>query len=454
MKIILVILAMAMPLLAKVDLTTLPGRDSVQLTIYNSADLTLARESRDLTIRQGLNRLQFSWANTLIDPTSLEMQPLARQSDIDVMDLTFPPRVRELGLWNINSEVSGKTPFEISYFTSGVSWRAFYMGTLSEDEKKMILQGYVNVSNNSGEDYENAQVRMVVGDVNLIDRIAMLARRQYAYDNPVKMLGQTVTNTALGDEKLVGNNFSFDYAMPGMGMAGGRGGVMKKLKEVVKESLSEYQLYSIEGTETIRNGWSKRLPSFKPVEVPVKNLYKFDDGMYGYTVQRFISFKNDKEHKLGEVAIPEGMIKVYRNVDDEGHLSYAGGSNFKYVPVNEDVELALGSVEDVVVEPMLMDYKTANYRFDDKGNIKGWDEVRTFRFELKNTRDVPIKLEIKRNFDSSYWTISNEGDYGEYEKIDHDTVKYTIELGAESKKVFDYVLTSYNGSRIDEYIKK
>ena len=42
---------------AKVDLVTLPPRDAVQLTIYNSADLTLARESRALTLKEGANNV-------------------------------------------------------------------------------------------------------------------------------------------------------------------------------------------------------------------------------------------------------------------------------------------------------------------------------------------------------------------------------------------------------------
>jgi hypothetical protein len=119
----------------------------VQLTIYNSADLTLARESRALTLKQGLNKLQFSWANTLIDPTSLEMLPKAQADKIDILALTYPPRMRNMGLWNINSEVSGKVPVEITYLTSGLTWRAFYMGTLTPDEKTMRLQGYVRVTN-------------------------------------------------------------------------------------------------------------------------------------------------------------------------------------------------------------------------------------------------------------------------------------------------------------------
>ena len=51
-----------------VDLSTVPKRDSVQLTIYNSEDLTLVRETRTVTFKKGANPLQFSWANTLIDP--------------------------------------------------------------------------------------------------------------------------------------------------------------------------------------------------------------------------------------------------------------------------------------------------------------------------------------------------------------------------------------------------
>ena len=77
-KLILIMVFLASgTVIAKIDLVTLPPRDTVQLTIYNSADLTLVRESRALTLKQGKNSLQFSWANTLIDPTSLEMFPKA-----------------------------------------------------------------------------------------------------------------------------------------------------------------------------------------------------------------------------------------------------------------------------------------------------------------------------------------------------------------------------------------
>src|SRR5215212_6763738 len=67
-----------------VDLSTVPKRDTVALTIYNSEDLTLVRETRTVTFKKGVNPLQFSWANTLIDPSSVELKFLSKPDQIDV----------------------------------------------------------------------------------------------------------------------------------------------------------------------------------------------------------------------------------------------------------------------------------------------------------------------------------------------------------------------------------
>jgi len=437
--IITIVAAVTTAAYAKIDLVTLPARDTVQLTIYNSADLTLARESRSLTLKEGQNKLQFSWANTLIDPTSLEMLPKAHADQIDIAELAYPPRVQNLGLWNIDSRVGGKVPVEITYLTSGLTWRAFYMGTLTEDEKMMRLQGYVRVTNNSGEDYENAQVRLIVGKVHILDQIAELARRRYPYGRPGEIRSVSAAEKAergrVVRKALAVMERAAEY----------------ELKEIRKEGLSEYFLYTIEGTETIPNGWSKRLISFDVDNVPVVNLYKFEQRRYGNSVMRFLSFKNDTDHNLGQTPIPGGTLKVYRTVDEQAHLSYTGQSAFKYIPVNEDVELNLGPVADVVVKPTLMDYKTDSYRFDRRGNVAGWDEIRTFKVEVKNTRDIPVKVEIKRNFDTTYWRLKPSGDFGKYERDDKDTVKFTVQLGPRTKKTFHYILTTYMGIRTEDW---
>jgi hypothetical protein len=141
---------------------------------------------------------------------------------------------------------------------------------------------------------------------------------------------------------------------------------------------------------------------------------------------------------------------VYRDAG-EGHLSYTGQSSFKYIPVDEDVELNLGSAENVVVEPKLMDFKTENYRFDRRGDISGWDEIHTFEIEIRNTRDVPVKVEIKRNFNTQYWKLANSVDFGQFEKVDLRTVKYTLVLEPGSTQSFEYVLRTYHGTREENW---
>ena len=431
-----------------IELVTLPRREKVQLTIYNSADLTLVRERRNLTLKKGWNWLQFMWANTLIDPTSLSLEPLAQADKIDIQQLVFPARLRELGRWLIRSEVSGQVPFEITYFTSGLSWRAFYMGTLSQDEKTMQLQGYVRVGNNSGEDYEKAETRLIVGKVHILDQIAELAKRQYPYNRPIGIIGGRGGGIQHGREldrlEIVDTYFYDDRS------SSYRLGELRR-KEIRKEGLSEYFLYTIEGTETIPDKWGKRLLSLDVEDIEIESLYKYDEQRWGEQTIRFVKFANDDDHNLGETPIPNGTVKIYGQADERGYLSYVGGTNIKYIPVDEEVELNLGPARLVRVEPKLMDFKTENYRFDGRGNVAGWDEIRTWKIEITNTRTLAIEIEITRGFGTAYWTLQADIPY---EKYDATHARFKVNLGPRTKQAFEYTVTTYHGVREETLAEK
>src|SRR5687768_7995113 len=84
-----------------VDLSTVPARDAVQLTIYNSEDLTLVRDRRKITFKKGNNPLQFSWAGTLIDPTSVQLEFRSQADKLEILDTTFPHDRPQLLRWNV-----------------------------------------------------------------------------------------------------------------------------------------------------------------------------------------------------------------------------------------------------------------------------------------------------------------------------------------------------------------
>ena len=411
---------------ARINVTTLPNRDSTQLTIYNSVDLTLVKETRHLTLRKGLNKLEFSWANTQIDPTSIDFRALTHADKVEVLDASFPPRVTNTLEWRIQSEFAGDVQVEIRYFTSGISWSSDYVANADKQEKLMELAGFVRVNNNSGEDYENAQIRLVVGTVRLVETIVVLASG--------------------------GVHPAAAPAAPAVGFAA-RGALEKdagmvadaaeaKPREVVKEGLSEYFLYTVEGRDTIPTGWSKRLPSFAAADVPVTSYYKFEKERWDGNVMRFYKFKNDKAGKLGTEPLPDGDVKAFRFTTPDKLLSLVGRTNVKYIPIGEEVEMELGNDLEVRVEPKLMGWEKTNLRFNNNGDIDGWTVRETWETEVQNSKDIPIVLDVRRNF-SGDWTIETDA---KFERVDANKVKFVTPLKPLEQRKWSYTLTTNFGT--------
>jgi len=425
---------------SNIELVTLPRRDDVQITIYNGADLTLVRERRKLTMKRGWNWLQFMWANTLIDPTSLSLEPQQHGDEIEIQQLVFPPRLPQVGRWLIRSEVSGQVPFEITYFTSGLSWQAFYMGTMSADETTMDLKGYVKVNNQSGEDYEDAQTRLIVGKLHLVDPVAELAKRDVPYGQPGADVSGPVSGGEWGFQSPIVARFNGQQATRLWGRK------FYATKEIIKQGLSEYFLYTIEGTETIPHGWGKRLPSIDVTNIPVESLYKHDEERFGQLPVRFVAFANDERHQLGETPLPDGRVMIYGNSGHEGYLAYTGTAAVKYIPVDEKVELNLGPARQILVQPTLVEFQNQQHVYDAAGNISGWDEVRTWRLAVKNTREFPVRVELTRQFATSHWSLECADDVG-YEKHDLTHARFTLTVPPRSENNIDYVVQTYHGKR-------
>jgi hypothetical protein len=423
---------------AKIDLVTLKDRESVQTTIYNKADLTLVRDKRELSFVKGINQLQFSWANTKIDPTSLSLEIKKLTDKIDIVEMSYPPGTKDVGIWNIKAAQACQVPVEITYFTSGISWKSYYIATLSKDQKTCDLKGYVTVINASGEDYNNAQTRLVVGKINILDRIAHLASLQYPYGRP-----------EAGEQKLRNiykkGMMELDLAQPMMAM---KSAVAEaRPKEITKQGLSEYFLYTIEGRESIDNGWAKRLLSFKAEDINVKNIYKYETNRFGKNVVRFLTFKNDTKNNLGQTPLPGGEIKVFHSIGETGQLDYIGSDTTKYIPVSKKVELNLGNTLNVKIVPRVMAYTKKNIIFGTKGNVSGFDEVKAFEIQLSNFTAMTSTIEYVKNLDSSHFEITDKSHAGQFEKIDQDTIKLTIELAPHSNKTIQFTLTTLRGER-------
>jgi len=447
------LLPLALPA-RNVDLATVPERRTVQLTIYNSEDLTLVRESRVVTFKQGGNPLQFSWANTLIDPTSVELKFREPQTGLEVLDTTFPHDKPQTLYWNVHSDANREATIEISYFTSGITWAADYLAIADPEEQTLRLESFVRVRNHSGEDYENAQVRLVVGTINLVEKIAELAKL------PVGRVQEELAPEEYRElRQKAARKMMAPAPAPAMMAADMAGAAeMEAPKEIIKEGLSEYFIYTIEGTETVPNGWAKRLRSFEAAGVPVTVEYRYRPREYGEQLTRLYLLKNDTPSKLGSTPLPDGMIRVFRANGRDG-LSYLATQDLKYVPVGDKIELNLGSDPAVVFELLKQKVQRDNLWFQIKGGnlyrklgedgfkleldsqVAGWDEHTVYRQKIRNYGKKPIKVQIRREYpgDVVFRSRLNPTLH------DFQTVQFETEVPAATKAELDHELIARLG---------
>lgn len=390
-----------------VDLSTVPARNTVQLTIYNSEDITLVRETRTVTFKKGVNPLQFSWANTLIDPSSVELQFLTHADKLDVVDTTFPHAKPQMLYWNVQSEIDGEAKIQITYFTSGITWSADYLCIADKDERQMSFDGFVRVHNNSGEEYEHAQVRLVVGTINLVEKIAQLAQIPISdVSNMDRDARETYRFKAAKDALMVPANGPAGAAAPAPDAEAAAP------KEIIKEGLSEYFIYTIEGTETVNNGWSKRMRSFEGKTIPFKIEYRYRPQEYGEQLVRMYLLKNDEESKLGTTPLPDGVVRVFRDNGRDG-LSYLTQQAVKYIPIGDKIELNLGVDPEVIFELVklrvfrsdltLQIHGTNEFRKiggdgvfkEENASLVGWTDHEIFSQRIRNYTSKEINVEVR-----------------------------------------------------------
>jgi len=408
---IALLIALVAPLSAtlarNIDLSTVPARDTVQLTIYNSEDLTLVRETRRITFKKGMNPLQFSWAGTLIDPTSVDLRFRTHAGDLNLMDTAFPHDKPQMLYWNVQSALDGDAVVEITYFTSGITWSADYRCVANAGETGMGFDGFVRITNRSGEDYQDSEIRLVVGTINLVERVAQLAARGVISE-------QDADDYRKGEKKLrqmapAARREMLDAAAQSMAV-----GDEMAPKEIVKEGLSEYFIFTIPGTETVRNNWSKRMRLFAGQEVPFRIQYRYREQEYGAQLVRLYLLRNDETSHLGSNPLPDGIVRLYRDNAGEG-LSFLTQQSIRYIPIGQEIELNLGVDPEVVHERIRQrsfrdnlwyHRRGANvYYSPDEGHriqlddtVVGWDDHQQWVDRIRNYRDEPIDVEIRRSF--------------------------------------------------------
>jgi hypothetical protein len=89
-----------------------------------------------------------------------------------------------------------------------------------------------------------------------------------------------------------------------------------------------------------------------------------------------------------------------------------------------------------------MDWQKLYIKFDQWGGGDGWTTKEIWKFELQNSKDIDVVLDIRRNF-AGDWNLKTDA---KYEKVDAGKVKFVLPLSSHAKQTFTYELTTRYGT--------
>ena len=144
----------------RVKLITLPVRERVEIQLDN-AGATLVEEERVVPLVMGDNQVDFSWANTQIDPNTIVFRVIGPVGGHDlearVLSVSYPPNEASL-VWSVAASSSGSMRVRISYLLGNLTKTFSYRAVASHDEKRLLLTEYMRLNNLANEEFRDTGV--------------------------------------------------------------------------------------------------------------------------------------------------------------------------------------------------------------------------------------------------------------------------------------------------------
>src|SRR3990172_7843485 len=127
--------------MARIKLITLPVRERVEIQLDNPG-VTLVEEERIVPLVKGENQVDFSWANTQIDPNTIVFRVVAPVGeaplDVKVLAVSYPPNEAAL-IWTVGASDSASARVRISYLLGNLIKSFNYRAVASHDEQSLVL---------------------------------------------------------------------------------------------------------------------------------------------------------------------------------------------------------------------------------------------------------------------------------------------------------------------------
>jgi hypothetical protein len=283
-------------------------------------------------------------------------------------------------VWLLDSQ-EARQEVEVSYLAGGLNWKADYVFVINEDDTQGDLTGWVTLTNQSGASYENAELKLVAGDVQ---RVADKVGRA-----PMQMEAMRAAEAGFQEE-----------------------------------SFFEYHLYTLQRPTTLRNNEQKQVTLLEAAGVGVqKRLLFYGQVMANQKVGVYLDFQNSEEHNLG-MPLPKGVVRVYK-ADRSGAQQFIGEDQIDHTPRDERVRIKMGEAFDVVGDRRQMEYRVVSSCVSESS----WE------IELRNHKDESADVQVWEPVGGDWEILTSSH---EPTRVDSRTFTFTVQIPARGAVTIEY----------------
>lgn len=267
-------------------------------------------------------------------------------------------------VWLVDNAGPAEQDVQVSYLAGAVSWRADYVLKVDRDEKKASLSGWVTLDNRSGMAFNNANLKLVAGEVHRAGRPEMLRKA--------------------------------DMVLAAEGAP-----------QVAQEEFFEYHLYDIGRKVNVNNRQTKQISLLSAPGIGVrkelvseyKGYVERNRPKFEQPVDAYLVFKNSQDNGLG-MPLPQGVVRAYQESSD-GSTLLIGEDNIEHTPDEAEVRLTMGRSFDVKVERTLT---------DDRQIGKNVRRV-AWEIEVRNSKAEPADLVLRETLPGEWDVVSSSHEY-------------------------------------------
>ncbi|HEV2234415.1 MAG TPA: DUF4139 domain-containing protein [Terriglobia bacterium] len=316
--------------------------------------------------------------------------------------------------WLLESDKPGAMTAEFSYVTGGMTWNADYNVIAPEKGDVVDIIGWVTIHNQTGKTFDNAQIKLMAGDVSKIQ--------------PQNGPGAVTQWMA-------------------MGVAGGMVGA----SQVSEKPFEEYHLYELHRPTTLHDQETKQVEFVRASGIKAERFYvydgmKIDENQYrGWNIDSIRQnseygtqsnpdvwvmreFVNSEANHLG-MPLPAGRLRFYRQ-DTDGQLEFTGENEIKHTPRDETIRAYTGSAFDIKGERRRTDYRIDTGR-------RTVDE--SFEIKLRNHKKEPVEVRVVEHlYRGDTWEITQKSDT--FLKKDSQTIEFRVQAAPDVEKTVTYTV--------------